>query len=89
MWDKRPGDKFEMTDGSILSFTEYYQQQYNKLVTDKDQPLLVILFLKLREGFYDSWEAMFVSFFLFSSGDLSTTKPIELKFPLKVAYQCI
>ncbi len=44
MWDKRPGDQFEMTDGSIVSFTEYYQQQYNRTVQDKDQPLLVIFF---------------------------------------------
>ncbi|XP_021113000.1 piwi-like protein 3 isoform X2 [Heterocephalus glaber] len=40
-WDQSPRDTFKKSDGSEITFVEYYMQQYNQIITDLDQPLLV------------------------------------------------
>ena len=41
-WDQRPGSQFALEDGSRVTYIDYYQQQYNLTVRDRDeQPLLV------------------------------------------------
>ncbi|XP_078598434.1 piwi-like protein 1 [Branchiostoma floridae x Branchiostoma japonicum] len=40
-WEEHPSDKFRMSDGSDISFLEYYERQYNRKIEDKDQPLLL------------------------------------------------
>lgn len=40
-WDKHPSDTFEKSDGSKISFKEYYEQVYEKPVKDPQQPLLI------------------------------------------------
>ncbi|MBZ3881129.1 Piwi-like protein 3 [Sciurus carolinensis] len=40
-WDETPRDTFTKTDGSQITYVDYYWQKYNKHVTDLSQPLLV------------------------------------------------
>ncbi|KAM6166384.1 piwi-like protein 3 [Erethizon dorsatum] len=40
-WDQSPRDTFKKSDGSEITFAEYYMQQYNQIITDLSQPLLV------------------------------------------------
>uniref|UniRef100_A0A8D2B2C8 Piwi-like protein 3 n=1 Tax=Sciurus vulgaris TaxID=55149 RepID=A0A8D2B2C8_SCIVU len=40
-WDQTPRDTFIKTDGSQITYVDYYWQKYNKHVTDLSQPLLV------------------------------------------------
>jgi hypothetical protein len=41
MWDMNPEATLTKFDGTTITFTQYYKQQYNKDVTDMKQPLLV------------------------------------------------
>ncbi|XP_043925727.1 piwi-like protein 1 [Protopterus annectens] len=40
-WNLSPRSKFKKTDGSEISFVEYYKMQYNEEITEVNQPLLV------------------------------------------------
>ncbi|XP_048257294.1 piwi-like protein 1 [Haliotis rufescens] len=40
-WDKNPLDTFKMSDGSQITYKEYYKKSYEITVTDDKQPLLV------------------------------------------------
>ncbi|GAA6088114.1 piwi-like protein 2 isoform X2 [Tachysurus ichikawai] len=40
-WSKSPKDSFTMSDGTEISFTEYYRKNYGITVKELDQPLLV------------------------------------------------
>uniref|UniRef100_A0A8C0WRH6 Piwi-like protein 3 n=1 Tax=Castor canadensis TaxID=51338 RepID=A0A8C0WRH6_CASCN len=42
-WDQNPRDTFTRSDGTRVTFVEYYLQQYNEQVTELKQPLLVSL----------------------------------------------
>ncbi|XP_078682107.1 piwi-like protein 1 [Branchiostoma floridae x Branchiostoma belcheri] len=40
-WEEHPTDKFRLSDGTDISFVEYYEKQYNRKIQDNDQPLLL------------------------------------------------
>ncbi|XP_064424197.1 piwi-like protein 1 [Latimeria chalumnae] len=40
-WDKNPESKFKKADGTEISFVDYYKMQYNQVVSDLSQPVLV------------------------------------------------
>uniref|UniRef100_A0A8C4PYR5 Piwi-like RNA-mediated gene silencing 1 n=1 Tax=Eptatretus burgeri TaxID=7764 RepID=A0A8C4PYR5_EPTBU len=40
-WDRNPQMLFKKTDGSEISYVDYFMQHYNQSVTDMSQPLLV------------------------------------------------
>ncbi|XP_053319817.1 piwi-like protein 2 [Spea bombifrons] len=40
-WSKSPKDTFTMTDGTNITFLEYYSKNYGITVKEEDQPLLV------------------------------------------------
>ncbi|XP_075754569.1 piwi-like protein 1 isoform X2 [Pelodiscus sinensis] len=40
-WDSNPKCTFRKTDGSEISFVDYYKMQYNQDITDLNQPVLV------------------------------------------------
>ncbi|XP_027627375.1 piwi-like protein 3 [Tupaia chinensis] len=40
-WKRRPSDIFEKSDGTEITFVEYYKQHYKEVITDLDQPLLI------------------------------------------------
>ncbi|XP_063081853.1 piwi-like protein 3 isoform X2 [Cavia porcellus] len=40
-WDLSPRDTFKRSDSSEITFVDYYMQQYNQIITDLNQPLLV------------------------------------------------
>ncbi|XP_008847235.1 piwi-like protein 3 [Nannospalax galili] len=40
-WNRGPRNMFKKSDGSMISFVDYYRQQYNLVITDMNQPLLV------------------------------------------------
>lgn len=40
-FERNPESKFELKDGSEVSFAEYYQRQYNITIRDYNQPLLI------------------------------------------------
>ncbi|XP_028415241.1 piwi-like protein 1 [Dendronephthya gigantea] len=40
-WDGHPNDSFQLYDGSSITYAEYYKKQYNKVIQDPHQPLLV------------------------------------------------
>ncbi|XP_045478662.1 piwi-like protein Ago3 [Harmonia axyridis] len=40
-WDTSPSDEFETSDGSAISFIDYYKKQYNITIQNGSQPLLV------------------------------------------------
>ncbi len=41
MWDLKPTNEFEVSDGTKMTFVEYYKTQHGKTITDLQQPLLV------------------------------------------------
>ncbi|GLV39996.1 Argonaute 3 [Carabus blaptoides fortunei] len=41
MWDANPTNKFETSDGGEISFLEYYKKQYNLVIREREQPMLV------------------------------------------------
>uniref|UniRef100_A0A8C5WGW9 Piwi-like protein 2 n=1 Tax=Leptobrachium leishanense TaxID=445787 RepID=A0A8C5WGW9_9ANUR len=40
-WNKNPKDTFTMSDGTSISFIEYYSKNYGIAIKDENQPLLV------------------------------------------------
>ncbi|XP_051032322.1 piwi-like protein 3 [Phodopus roborovskii] len=40
-WEMSPKDTFKKFDGSMITFIDYYKEQYNISITDLGQPLLV------------------------------------------------
>ncbi|XP_033618288.1 piwi-like protein 3 isoform X2 [Fukomys damarensis] len=40
-WDQSPRNTFKKSDGREITFVDYYMQQYNQIITDLNQPLLV------------------------------------------------
>ncbi|KAK6191826.1 hypothetical protein SNE40_003418 [Patella caerulea] len=40
-WEKRPSHKFKLHNGDEISYVDYYKKNYEKTVTDMEQPLLV------------------------------------------------
>uniref|UniRef100_A0A8C6EKY9 Piwi like RNA-mediated silencing 3 n=1 Tax=Microcebus murinus TaxID=30608 RepID=A0A8C6EKY9_MICMU len=41
-WEQTPRDTFEKSDGKRITYIDYYKkQQYNTIITDFDQPLLI------------------------------------------------
>lgn len=40
-YDKNPTNKFEKSDGTSITFKDYYQDAYKHTIKDLDQPLLV------------------------------------------------
>ena len=40
-WQQSPSSQFAKEDGSRVSYVDYYQQQHNVTITQRDQPLLV------------------------------------------------
>ncbi|XP_060627079.2 piwi-like protein 4 [Anolis sagrei] len=40
-WSVKPTDSFEKRDGTRISYKDYYKQQYDLVLTDLNQPLLV------------------------------------------------
>ncbi|XP_077164516.1 piwi-like protein 1 [Paroedura picta] len=40
-WDSNPQNVFKKSDGSEISFVDYYKKQYNQEITDLNQPVLV------------------------------------------------
>lgn len=40
-WQQNPTSQFAREDGSRISYVDYYQQQHNVPIANRDQPLLV------------------------------------------------
>ena len=40
-WQQSPSSQFAKEDGTRVSYVDYYQQQHNISITQRDQPLLV------------------------------------------------
>ncbi|XP_063160553.1 piwi-like protein 4 [Candoia aspera] len=40
-WSVKPTDTFQKRDGTQISYEDYYKQQYNVVLTDLNQPMLV------------------------------------------------
>ncbi|XP_040196101.1 piwi-like protein 4 [Rana temporaria] len=40
-WNTKPSDTFPKKDGSVITYVDYYKQQYNLELTDLFQPMLV------------------------------------------------
>nr|XP_012632060.1 piwi-like protein 3 isoform X2 [Microcebus murinus] len=40
-WEQTPRDTFEKSDGKRITYIDYYKKQYNTIITDFDQPLLI------------------------------------------------
>ncbi|KAG8452990.1 hypothetical protein GDO86_004701 [Hymenochirus boettgeri] len=49
-WNKTPQSTFKKSDGTDVSFVDYYRTQYNKEVKDLRQPLLVNIPKKVKPG---------------------------------------
>ncbi|XP_044298186.1 piwi-like protein 4 [Varanus komodoensis] len=48
-WSVKPTDTFQKRDGTQISYEDYYKQQYDAVLTDLNQPLLMSL-LKTKAG---------------------------------------
>nr|XP_048307056.1 piwi-like protein 3 [Myodes glareolus] len=42
-WDKHPDDTFKKSDGSMISFKDYYWERHQEKISSLDQPLLMSL----------------------------------------------
>nr|XP_035121123.2 piwi-like protein 4 isoform X2 [Callithrix jacchus] len=67
-WSVRPTHTFQKRDGTEITYVDYYKQQYDIIISDLNQPILVSLLKKKRNDDSGAWLAHLIPELCFLTG---------------------